>query len=594
MDSAPVADELEKRLRQQALLAEIGRRALAEASVETLFTEATRLCALGLEVRYCKILEYLSSENRLLVRAGVGWHPGVVGHATIGADLESPAGYALHTGKPVVANHLGEEERFRTPQLLAEHGVERAVNVILGGDGKPFGVLEADSEVPGAFTEHDADFLQGVANLLGVALDRRRVEDELRRLNDELEQRVATEIAERQQAEDALRQAQKMEAIGKLTGGIAHDFNNLLMLITGSLDLIQIEIAGNERLARMVARAQRGAERGAQLTAQLLAFARRQALRPETRPINELIAEFDVLAGPLLGEAIDKEFWLDPTAGACHVDPAQFGSALINLAVNARDAMPNGGTFTVRTGNIELDERAANRYADARPLNYVFVEVSDTGVGMPPEVLDRATEPFFTTKEPGQGTGLGLSQVHGFVSQSNGFLTIESSQGAGTRVRIHLPREQLVGASPEEPEGPAASSIQGAMILVVEDDVDVRALAIEQLEELGYRTKAAATGQEAIDIIAADGEGIDLVFTDVVMPGGMSGLDLVSSLRTQRPSLPVILTSGFMASNVPETVNPAETPQANDLDLPVLAKPYKQADLARVIAQALDQRGTVN
>lgn len=593
MGGAAATEELEKRLRQQALLAEIGRRALSEGSVDALFTEATRLCALGLAVRYCKILEYLPSENRLLVRAGVGWHPGVVGHATIGADLDSPAGYALHTGKPVIANHLAEEDRFRTPQLLAEHGVERAVNVILGSDGKPFGVLEADSEAPGTFSEHDADFLQGVANLLGVAVHRRRVEDELRRLNEELEQRVAAEVAERQQVEDALRQAQKMEAVGKLTGGIAHDFNNLLMLITGSLDLIGNEVAGNERLARMVATAQRGAARGAQLTAQLLAFARRQTLRPEIRPINELIAEFDILARPILGDAIDREFWLDPAAGACHVDPSQFGSALLNLAVNSRDAMPTGGTFTVRTGNVDLDDRAASRHADARAISYVFVEVADTGAGMPPEVLTRATEPFFTTKDIGHGTGLGLSQVHGFVSQSEGFLLIGSSPGTGTRVRIHLPRKPSLGRSTEEREGTVPSKIAAATILVVEDDADVRAVVIDQLEDLGYRTIAAATGQEAIDIVTANTEEIDLVFTDVVMSGGMSGVELVRALHVQRPSLPVILTSGFMASSISALGNPADMPETNDLDLPVLAKPYRQVDLSRAIDQALNRRDRV-
>jgi signal transduction histidine kinase/CheY-like chemotaxis protein len=589
MEGARPTNELERRLRQQALLAEIGRRALSDAALDTLLTEAARLCALGLEVRFCKILEYLPTENRFLVRAGVGWQPGVVGHATIGADLESPAGYALHTGKPVITNRLAEESRFRTPQLLAEHGVERAVNVILDDDSKPFGALEADSEAPGTFSEHDADFLQAVANLLGVALGRRRVEGELRRLNEELEQRVAAEIAERQQAEDALRQAQKMEAVGKLTGGIAHDFNNLLTLITGSLELIGKDVAGNERLARMVATAQRGAARGAQLTAQLLAFARRQALRPETRPINELIADFDGLAGPVLGDSIAKEFRLAPTAGACHVDPAQFGSALLNLAVNARDAMPNGGSFIVSTGNLDLDEQAASRHADARPLAYVFVEVADTGTGMPREVLNRAIEPFFTTKETGQGSGLGLSQVHGFVSQSNGFLTIESSPGAGTRVRIHLPREEAVGTSDRQRAAAATTQNVGAVILVVEDDVDVRGLVTEQLAELGYRTMAAASGQEALNLVLRS-EKIDLVFTDVVMSGGMSGVDLVHALHVHRPSLPVVLTSGFMAGNVSNTGNPADMPETNDLDLPVLAKPYREVDLARVIEQALDLR----
>jgi len=377
-----------------------------------------------------------------------------------------------------------------------------------------------------------------------------------------------------------------MEAVGQLTGGVAHDFNNLLTLIAGSLELIGNEVARNERLARMVATAQKGAARGAQLTSQLLAFARRQALRPETRPINELIAEFDVLAGQILGDAIEKEFQLEPAAGACHIDPAQFGSALLNLAINARDAMPNGGTFTLRTGNVALDARAASRHSDARPIAYVFVEVADSGIGMPPEVLSRATEPFFTTKDTGQGTGLGLSQVYGFVSQSQGFLTIESSPGAGTRVRIHLPREQSRGESDPERDVTVPDAIASATILVVEDDVDVRSLVIERLKDLGYRTMAAATGQEALDLAANSAE-IDLVLTDMVMAGGMSGADLVHALHARRPSLPVILTSGFVASNVPAVGNSGNVHEIENLGLPMLAKPYRQVDLARAIEQAL-------
>jgi GAF domain-containing protein len=192
-----------------------------------------------------------------------------VGHATVGADLDSPAGYALHTGKPVISNQLGIEQRFRTPHLLAEHGVQRAANVILLGEGRPYGVLEADSEVSGTFTEHDVDFLQGIANLLGVALERRRAEEELHQLNATLEQRVEQAVAERRQAEDALRQSQKMEALGQLTGGVAHDFNNLLMVISGNLELAARAVAGNERLEHMIATSQKAATRGAQLTSQL-------------------------------------------------------------------------------------------------------------------------------------------------------------------------------------------------------------------------------------------------------------------------------------------------------------------------------------
>ena len=303
-------DELEARLRQQALLAEFGRRALGVVSFDSLLEEATRMTALGMQVRFCKVLQYLPEQNRFLVRAGVGWHEGVVGHATIGAELTSPAGYAVHTGKPVISNHLPAEDRFTTPDLLVEHGVQRALNVILLGQHQPFGVLEVDSETPGAFDNHDIDFLQAVASLLGLALERRRAEDALRQINETLEQRVTAEVAERRQVEDALRQAQKMEAVGQLTGGVAHDFNNLLLVIMGNLELLGRSVAADERLSRLVATALKGATRGAQLTSQLLAFARRQTLRPERRLINDMIREFDVLATRMLGESIAVEFVL--------------------------------------------------------------------------------------------------------------------------------------------------------------------------------------------------------------------------------------------------------------------------------------------
>ncbi len=581
MDLAAESDELTARLRQQALLAEIGRRALSDLDFDALLEEACRLTALGLSIRYCKVLEYLRDENRLLVRAGVGWHEGVVGHVRLGADLGSPAGYALHTGKPVISNQLATEVRFRTPKLLAEHGVQRAANVILLGEGRPYGVLEADSEDSGRFTEHDIDFLQSVANLLGVALERRQAEEELRQLNATLEQRVEQEVAERRQAEDALRQSQKMEAIGQLTGGVAHDFNNLLMVIIGNLDLLARSVSGMERLESMIATAQKAASRGAQLTSQLLAFARRQTLRPESRPLNELVREFDVLMSRVLGDSIQIDFALDPLAGACNVDSAQFGSALLNLAVNGRDAMPSGGKMMIRTANIALDARIAARYADALPGKYVMVEVRDTGPGMPPDVLERATEPFFTTKEPGKGTGLGLSQVHGFVRQSGGFLVLESQIGTGTTVRIHLP---IVAATTVSSASAAAPVPGSGTVLVVEDDPDVRDLVLTQLADLGYATLAAANGPEALELLKAPENHIDLLLTDMVMPGGMTGVELVRAARVTRPGLPAVLTSGYVAGT---TTAPPAVQSDPPAQLPVLSKPYQQEELARVIAQVL-------
>jgi signal transduction histidine kinase/ActR/RegA family two-component response regulator len=573
-------DQLEARLRQQALLAEFGRRALADADFDNLLAEAARVAALGMQVRFAKVLEYLPAQNRLLVRAGVGWHKGVVGHVTIGAEMDSPAGYALHTGKPVISNHLPSEGRFSIPELLLEHGVRRALNVILLGGGPPYGVLEIDTETPGAFTEHDIDFLQAVANLLGLALKRRGAEDALRQVNETLEQRVEAEVAERRLAEDALRQAQKMEAVGQLTGGVAHDFNNLLLVVMGNLELLGRAVAGDERMTRLVSTAYKGATRGAQLTSQLLAFARRQTLRPEVRLLNDLIHEFDVLATRMLGEAIDVRFELDPGVGACEIDPAQFGSALLNLVVNARDAMPDGGALTIRSLSLTLDRRMASRHADAQPGTYVVVEIADTGTGMEQAVLERATEPFFTTKEAGRGTGLGLSQVYGFVRQSGGFLTIDSAPGEGTRIRIHLPEVMAAAARPEV----AADAETGAgVILVVEDDADVRDLVAVQLAELGYAPLVAASGPEALAMLAAPETGtVDLLLTDVVMPGGMNGITLVREARRQRPELRALLTSGYLAGNVPGEA------EAEAADLPLLSKPYQHADLARAIRDALN------
>ncbi len=576
--------ELTSRLRQHALLAEIGRRALSKLEFEGLLEEACRLTALGLGIRFCKVLKYLPDQDRLLVRAGVGWHDGVVGQATIGADLESPAGYALHTGKPVISNRLSTEQRFRTPSLLREHGVERAANVILLGEGHPYGVLEADSEASGSFTEHDIDFLQSVANLLGVALERRRAEDELRQLNSTLELRVELEVAYRRQAEDALRQSQKMEAIGQLTGGVAHDFNNLLMVIIGNLDLLAREVVGQPKQENLIAAAQKGATRGAQLTSQLLAFARRQTLRPESRPINDLVREFEVLTGPMLGESVRIDLQLHPSAGACYVDPAQFGSALLNLVGNARDAMSSGGALTIRTANFFLNAEDAARFPEAAPGDYVIAEVADNGGGMPAEVLERATDPFFTTKEPGKGTGLGLSQVHGFVTQSGGFLTLESKVGSGTSVRIHLPSVAAIAAVATSPDSPTQSA--GGTVLVVEDDPDVRNLVLAQLEDLGYASLAATNGPEALSLLQEHSNHVDLLLTDMVMPGGMTGVELVRAARELRPGLPAILTSGYTSGGpITSPTGEADPPEY----LPTLSKPYQQEELAQAVVQALTQ-----
>jgi signal transduction histidine kinase len=569
------ANELEIRLRQQALLAELGRRALAAASLDELLQEASRLVALGLETSFCKVLEYLADRGTLLVRAGVGWEDHVIGVATVGADLNSPAGYALHTGKPVIANDLTSERRFRTPRLLLRHGIQRAINVILSTGGKPFGVLEADSEVGGTFTERDIDFLQGAANLLGVAIDRHQDAAALRQFNETLEQRVAAEVAERRQAEQALQAAQKMEAVGQLTGGVAHDFNNLLTVIRGNLQLVAAAVKGEERLERLIDAAEKGVERGEKLTSQLLAFARKQALRPQLYNVNTLLKEFDILAGRMLGDAIELAIELDPAIWPCEIDSTQFTSALLNLVANAGDAMPGAGKVIIRTSNVTL-ENGAVPSADAKAGTYVMVSVHDTGTGMTPEVAARATEPFFTTKEVGKGTGLGLSQVYGFAKQSNGFISIESVPGMGTMVSLYLPRAEGTAVEADLPAEEVLVS-GNETILVVEDDDGVRSLVVEALVNCGYRTCEARSGAEALDVLRA--EAVDLMLTDAIMPG-MSGAELMIEARRLRPKLKLLLTSGYSV---------IETSLADvGENVPLLKKPYNLTELYRLTREVLD------
>lgn len=389
--------------------------------------------------------------------------------------------------------------------------------------------------------------------------------------------RLSTEIAERERAEAALLQARRMEAIGQLTGGVAHDFNNLLSIIQGNLDLLRKHIQ-TKRAADILTAADRGAQRGAQLVASLLAFARRQMLRPETIDPNQLIREFSDLIQRAVGDAIELHLVLRPTAGLCCVDPAQFQAALLNLAVNARDAMLDGGSLTIECGGGASGAPALGSAETAEDGGYVVIAVRDNGRGMTPEVMERAFEPFYTTKDVGVGSGLGLSQVYGFVQQSGGQVEIASAPGNGTIVTIYLPRHDRPPAAAGDDKAAKARAPRGnEIVLVVEDDADVRQLAANLLRELGYRVLTAADGIEAISILRGD-EPIDLLFSDIVMPKGLRGDKLVSKAKTLRPDLRILLTSGYTA----------ELEVGTTSAVTVLRKPYRRDDLAHAIRAALD------
>jgi PAS domain S-box-containing protein len=428
--------------------------------------------------------------------------------------------------------------------------------------------------------------------VIGTAIDiteRKRMEDALRDVNATLERRMGEEIARRSATEEALRQAQKMEAVGQLTGGIAHDFNNLLTVVTGNIDMAggALTRAGfsDARVERALGNAQKGAERAAALTQRLLAFSRRQPLSPRPINLDKVVGGVSEMLNRTLGELVRLEVVTSPGLWTAEADPNQLESAILNLAVNARDAMPRGGKLTIETANVRLEEEYSAAHAEVAPGQYVVLSVTDTGIGMNRETVTRAFEPFFTTKEVGKGTGLGLSMVYGFVKQSGGHIKVYSEEGEGTTIKIYLPR-LMSGNGEEEAPAPAILDRAGGqrVILVVEDDDDVRTYSTDCLRDLGYRVIEAHDGPAALRVLNRAGQPPDLLFTDVVMPG-MSGRELVDEARKIFPKLKVLYTSGY-------TRNAIVHGGRLDAGVEMIAKPFSPASLAQRVRDVLDAGNT--
>jgi two-component system, cell cycle sensor histidine kinase and response regulator CckA len=390
---------------------------------------------------------------------------------------------------------------------------------------------------------------------------------------------VAFEVTGQRRAEAQLRQAQKMEAIGNLTGGVAHDFNNLLGVVIGNLDLLVEGEQVSPEALELAGEARDAALRGADLTRQLLAFARQQPLQPRQVELNERITAAAKLLGRLLGESIAISLDLAEAPWPVVIDAAQLESTLANLATNARDAMPGGGSLRIATRNCQLDAAYAEQYPSVTPGDYVLIEVTDTGSGMPPEVLSRVFEPFFTTKPQGRGTGLGLSMVFGFIKQSGGHISVYSEEGLGTTFRLYLPRGDARAVAEEQRVEEPLPRGKDEVVLVVEDNAALRRVAVRQLGELGYRVRDAENGQQAIEALERD-PAVDVLFTDVIMPGGMDGRELADLVAARWPAIKALLASGF-----PGTLG--------DLDLvrgaKLLNKPYRREELAQALRELIER-----
>jgi signal transduction histidine kinase/CheY-like chemotaxis protein len=583
--SAPryvAALHVQKLLRQQAAIAWFGSFALRERDLMKILTEAVRACAEGLNVPFCKICRYRAEENDLLIVAGHGWQDGVIGHVVSRADTSSPQGRAFTTAEPSIINDLRKVSGFDLPPFYAAHGIVSIVDVIIkGSDDQPYGILEIDNDKQHDYDRHDIDFLTSFANVLAEAVLTASREaalhvtvDQMKVLVDEKDRLLDAKIA----ADLQLHQAQKMEAVGQLTGGIAHDLNNILTVITGTIEILTEGVADRPELVAIANLIDEAATRGADLTQRLLAFARKQPLQPREVDVNALVMETAKLLQPTLGAHVEVQMVLAGDTSRAMIDPSQLTNAILNLALNARDAMPDGGTLAIETSNVVLDDTYARMNGDVAAGSYVMVAVTDSGHGIPADILNHVFEPFFTTKDVDKGSGLGLSMVYGFVKQSNGHIKIYSEEGHGTTVRIYLP--QAMGAAPPAELVTIANIVGGdETILVVEDDHLVRTFVIGQIKSLGYATLAAVNAAEALAVI--DGpQKIDLLFTDIIMPGSMNGRGLADAALQRRPALRVLFTSGYSNEFIVHNGH-------LDAGVLLLAKPYGKSDLARMLRTAL-------
>ena len=540
--------ELAKRAEQQAAVAELGRLVLTGAGTEALMRRSVEVLQEALGAEYPSVLELLPGRREVVLRAAPSEDETLVGKMRLPVT-EGRIALALAQGGPVVVPDLAAETRFRPSLALLERGVRSSVAVTIEGKDGAFGLLEVHTRQARLFSAEDLNFVSAVANVLGAAVTREREE----------------------QLEHQLQRVRRLESVGQLAGGVAHDFNNLLAVILNFAEFALDEAEEESGLHADIDQIRRAAERAAGLTRQLLVFSRREPVHVRLVDVNEALASTEEMLRRTIGEHIELRSHPAPDLWPTRAGGGQLEQVFVNLAVNGRDAMPDGGRLTIRTRNTEMAP------PDLPYGRWVHLTVEDTGTGMHPSVAAQAFDPFFTTKPKGQGTGLGLASVFGIVSQAGGEVRIDSQLGKGTTVSIWLPAAE--GSPPTADVSAGSPSGNGETILVVEDEDQVRALTSRILAERGYDVLQAANGEAALHECASRFDHIDLMVTDVVMPG-MSGAELAERLLAARPDMKVLYMSGY-TSDVVLRHGP------RDSDVAVLEKPFSAEELLSRVRECL-------
>jgi signal transduction histidine kinase/ActR/RegA family two-component response regulator len=547
---------------QQTTVAALGQFALTNSDLMALLNQATILVAQTLEVDYCAVFESVTG-GQLLMRAGSGWKSNCVGSATIPVDDYSQAGLTFRTGDAIVVTDLWTERRFKASSVLMDHGVVSGATILIPTREKPFGVFCVHTVKHREFTPDDVQFLLAVANVIGITVERLRLGEQLR-------------------------QSQKMESIGQLAAGVAHDFNNMLTIIQGHTSALLARPTLPPDVLDPIQAVYFATERAAGLTRQLLMFSRKNVMQVRPLDLREVVANMSKMLQRLFGETITLEFQPPDELPFVQGDTGMIEQVIMNVAVNARDAMPKGGTLTISLGAMAVDAAHVELHPEARSGNFVRLRMSDTGMGMDSATRARIFEPFFTTKDVGKGAGLGLATVYGIVKQHEGWVEVDSEPGEGATFDVFFPATMQAAQPVEEKTAPVESVTGGTeTIFLVEDEPVLREMARDILESYGYRILEASSGKEALGMWNLTRGKIDLLLTDMIMPDGVSGAELAQRLLAGQPHLKIIFTSGYTANEVsPEVLNKTRAR--------FLQKPYTHDMLAKIVRDALDETSPVN